>query len=436
MWKRAFLTGVVLCTISSTALAQSTLRVDITQGVGSPLILTVPDAPSGVIAGVADGSDAGTALSSIVRNDLASVGLYRLISSKVDLSAGGAFSLLPFQKLGAQALVVGRASAGGNGLLSFECSLFDVFGTRRELYRRILVTPQQWRRAAHKCADLVFEHTTGDQGHFDTRIVMVAETGPKIVRTTALSAIDYDGANPQQLTQGSQLVAMPRYSPDGRSIAFMAYLGGMPRILVADLTSGQSIPLELPAGVPFAPRFSPDSRKLVLAIAREEDSDIYEIDLASRAIVQLTDDPGMDISPSYSPDGQRIVFESTRSGQQQLYVMNADGGKATRISFGAGRYGSPVWSPRGDFIAFTRVNGNSMQIGVMRSDGTRERILTNGSLDESPSWDLAGRTILFQHGLGGDLPPEIWTVDLTGKVKHRVMAEIGGSDPYWSGARP
>jgi TolB protein len=432
MWIKPCLVFAAL-TVASAVHAQNTLRVDITQGVVSPLILSVPDVPSGPIAGVADGMDAGATLSSIVRNDLASVGIYRLAFSDVDV-VDGTFSLAPFQRLGAQALVVGRAAAVDNGMLSYECSLYDVFGSRREMYRKILVTPPQWRRAAHKCADLVFEHTTGDPGHFDTRIVMVEETGPKVERTTYVAAMDYDGANPQRLTQGAELVAMPRYSPDRRFLAFMAFPGGIPCIVLANLVSGELRRLDLPAGIPFAPRFSPDSRKLLFALAQDEDTDIHLIDLDSHDIVKLTDSPGMDISPSYSPDGKRIVFESTRSGDQQIYVMDADGNNVKRISFGVGRYASPVWSPRGDLIAFTRIVGDRMQIGVMRPDGTRERILTNGMLDESPSWDIAGRTIVFQHAQGREAPPEIWTIDLTGKVRNRVTADRGGSDPDWSGA--
>lgn len=418
------------------AAAADPLHVDITQGIASPLLIAIPDVASGPLSDVAGTEDTGIALSQTVRADLLSTGLYRPVNIGSGLSPEQEVAFMPFARAGAQALVVGRARSAGSGLLSYDCTLYDVFGARAEASQRIVVSAAQWRRAAHKCADMVFAFTTGDPGHFDTRFLFVAEDGQPGEQRSRLVSADYDGANATELTQGRELVAMPRFAPDSRRIIFMSYANDKPGLVLADLRNGQSTVLKLPDGVPSAARFSPDGGTVVFSLARDGDADIYAIDLARGSLRQLTNTAGADTSPSYAPDGKSIVFESDRSGQQQLYVMASDGTGQKRISFGSGAYASPVWSPGADLIAFTHVEGGRLRIGVMKPDGSRPRIITDGPHDEDPSWAVSGRAIAFQRIGGGGLVPALWITDLTGKAQHQVKNESSASDPSWSGKRP
>jgi TolB protein len=418
------------------ATGQGPLHVDITQGIASPLLIAIPDVASGPIPDAPGTEDTGIALSQIVRADLLSTGLYRPVRVEGRLSAEQEVAFAPFAKAGAQALVVGRARSAGSGLLAYDCTLYDVFGARAETSQRIVVSTAQWRRAAHKCADMVFAFTTGDPGHFDTRLLFVAEEGQPPEQHARLVSTDYDGANATELTQGRELVAMPRFARDGHRVVFLSYADPQPKLVLADLGSGQVTPLTLPKGVPSSARFSPDGGTIVFSLARDGDADIYAIDLASGSLRQLTDTAGADTSPSFAPDGKSIVFESDRSGEQQLYVMAADGSGQKRISFGDGGYASPVWNPRDDLIAFTHVEGGRLRIGVMKPDGSRQRIISDGSHDEDPSWAISGRAMAFQRTEGGASLPAIWITDLTGKAQHQVKTEGPASDPSWSGTRP
>lgn len=432
---RLFASMLLLVTTGMPAWGGEPLRVDITQGVTSPLLLSVPEVSSGPLPGVASGEDAGVALARIMRADLTGTALYRLVAVNAPVPSGTP-AMESWQKAGVQALLIGRARLSANGQLAYECTLYDVFDGKAEFSRIITVAPAQWRRAAHKCADMVFERTTGDPGHFDTRIAYVAESGSKVGRVKRLAVMDYDGANQSFLTRGLELVAMPRLAPNGRSIVYMTYVRRQPKIMIQDLVSGAARAVDLPQGTVFAPRFSPDSQTLAFSLGQGGDTDIYTIALGTGAVRRLTAAVGIDTSPSFSPDGSRIVFESSRSGGQQIYVMNADGSGQSRISFGGGRYGSPSWSPRGDLVAFTRIDGSGFRIGVMRPDGSRERLLTDDWQDESPSWAPSGRAIAFLRTRRGDALPEIWTIDLTGKVIRRIPTLDGGADPDWSGVRP
>lgn len=436
---RFFFAGCLAMT-SCPVSAQEPLKVDITQGVSAALSVAVADRSGGSFLGTTKSTvgeaDLGKAIAQVIRDDLATAGYYR-VSSTADADWGqGAGPFVPLQAAGVQLLVVGTVSSSNEAQLAYSCTAYDVYSGMQVASRTFAVLTKQWRRAGHKCADLVFEDTTGDPGHFDTRIAYIAESGPKVGRVKRLAVMDHDGANPVYLTRGLELVAMPRFSPDGRQVVYMTFVERQPALMIYDLVAGKVQTVKVPAGTVFAPRFSPDGRSLVFSLGVSGETDIYILDMASGDVRQLTRTAGIDTSASFSPDGRRIVFESSRSGSQQLYVMAADGSNQARLSFGQGRYGSPSWSPSGDMIAFTHMDGASFRIGVMKADGSRERLITDDWQDESPSWAPSGRAIAFLRTRKGEALPEVWVVEASGRATRRVRTLEGGSDPSWSGPRP
>ena len=285
---------------------------------------------------------------------------------------------------------------------------------------------------------LIYERLTGEKGYFDSRIIYVAETGPKVDRKKRLAVMDQDGYGVKYLTLGNELVLTPRFSPTSQFVTYMSYYKNLPRVYLLNIETGiQDLVGDFP-GMTFAPRFSPDGKKIIMSFAQDGNSDIYTMDIKTRIVEKLTDHPSIDTSPSYSPDGLQIAFNSDRSGFQQIYIMKSDGSNVKRISFGEGLYGTPVWSPRGDLIAFTKLYKNKFYIGVMRSDGSGERLLTENYYQEAPSWAPNGRVLIFYRetptdvtGKGGGA--KLWSIDLTGYNERLILTETDASDPSWSG---
>ncbi|MFT5969505.1 MAG: TolB protein, partial [Yoonia sp.] len=295
-----------------------------------------------------------------------------------------------------------------------------------------------WRRMAHKVSDAAYSRITGEGGYFDSRVVFVAEAGPKDNRAKRLAIMDYDGANVQFLTDSSALVLAPRFSPSGDRVLYTSYESGFPRINVLDVASVGRRQLETAEGeMAFSPRFSRDGGQVIYSLANGGNTDLYRTDLGSGTHTRLTSAPSIETAPSFSPDGSQIVFESDRSGAPQMYIMSANGGDAQRISFGEGRYGTPVWSPRGDLIAFTKQNAGRFHIGVMRTDGSEERLLTASPLDEGPTWSPNGRVIMFfRETLGANGTSSLYSVDVSGRNLQAVAVQGGASDPTWGPLQP
>ena len=424
-----------LFTVFSAPQAKAALEIDITQGNLEPMPIAVPD----FIGASPTEQSIGKDVVGVVRANLARSALFRPIEQTAYIQKITDINVPPryadWKIIKSQALVTGRAIQDGPGRLKVEFRLWDVFGEEQMLGLEFTTTPENWRRIAHKVSDAIYERLTGEKGYFDTRVVFVHESGPKVARVKRLAIMDQDGANPAFLTNGSYLVITPRFSPSAQQITYMSYEGGRARVFLYNIDTGRKEVLTDTAGMTFAPRFTPDGGSVLLSLERYGDSDVYIMNLAQRSLKKLTDDPAIDTSPSGSPDGRQIVFNSDRGGTPQLYTMNADGSGVKRITFGDGRYLTPVWSPRGDLIAFTKQKGGRFYIGVIKPDGSGERLLTESDLDEGPTWSPNGRVIMFfREALGGD--PQLWSVDLTGKNLRQIPTPGAASDPAWSPLLP
>lgn len=414
------------------------LRLTITDGVIEPLPFAVPSFE----AENAEAAQVAADITRLVAADLTGTGLFREIPSSAFIAQDASFSqpvtYPDWRAINAQALIKGAVAVSGQNL-TVKFRLYDVFsGAELGGGLQFAGTVPGWRRMAHKVADAAYSRITGEGGYFDSRVVYVAEAGPKDNRAKRLAIMDYDGANVQFLTDSSAIVLAPRFSPTGDRVLYTSYESGFPRINVLDVANVGRRQLTTAQGeMAFSPRFSRDGAQVIYSLANGGNTDLYRTDLASGAHTRLTSAPSIETAPSFSPDGSQIVFESDRSGAPQLYIMSANGGDAQRISFGDGRYGTPVWSPRGDLIAFTKQNAGRFHIGVMRTDGSEERLLTASPLDEGPTWSPNGRVIMFfRETLGADGTSSLYSVDVSGRNLQAVPVQGGASDPTWGPLQP
>ena len=435
---------IILTALLAAAPAGAVIRVDINSGVAQPLPIAVPAFATPAAASTAAGSTAalGAQVAQVIAADLGSSGLFRPIdpvayTTNVTMADTTAPQYASWRTVAAQALITGSVTANTDGGITLACYAYDVFAGQELARQGFVTTAANWRRAAHKCADLVYSRLTGESGYFDSRIVYVSETGPKTKRIKRLAVMDQDGAGHRFLTNGQNLVLTPRFAPNQQTITYMSFQGNRPRVWVYTIGSGKQEAVGDFPNMSFAPRFAPDGSNLVFSMAIGGNTDVYRLDLGSRKLARLTTGPGIDTAPSYSPDGSRIVFESDRGGTQQLYTMSAGGDGQTRISFGSGRYATPVWSPRGDLIAFTRLGGGQFRIGVMKPDGGGERLLTNAYQDEGPTWSPNGRVVLFFRSLAGRAgTANLYSVDLSGQNERKLRTPLDASDPAWSPLLP
>ncbi|MEM9898378.1 MAG: Tol-Pal system beta propeller repeat protein TolB [Pseudomonadota bacterium] len=430
---------VLFASMVLVAPAQARVRIDITQGNIEPMPIAIPTFINGEDE---ESRQISRELTDVLVADLERSGLFRVIDERAYVENLESVNVRPrfvdWRVINSQVLVAGEVVVGSDGRISVATRIWDVYADEQLAGVSFKTPADNWRRAAHKVADKVYEALTGEKGYFDTRVVFVHETGPKENRRKQLMIMDQDGENPVPLTDGLNYnVLTPRFSPTQQMITYMALFEERAgQIYLFNIETGEQEQLGTFRGMTFAPRFSPDGSEVLMAIERNGNSDIFRMRLSDRKITRLTDNVGIDVSPTMSPDGGRIAFTSDRGGSPQIYVMNADGSGQRRITFGEGRYETPVWSPRGDLIAFTRQYKGRFFIGVIRPDGKGERLLTESYLDEGPTWSPNGRVLMFFREPRPGAGPSLWSVDLTGRNLRRVRTPAAASDPAWSPLLP
>jgi TolB protein len=439
--KKIILTFIVYFFVINKSFAL--IEVDITRGNLDPLPIAVSplhvDVNSQKLQDIKI-KELGENISKIIENNFRGTGLFNPLKKEAFVQKPDIAHLKPrfedWRLIKAQALVTGKLLIKGDKL-KVEFRLWDLAAAQEMTALAFTTTPSNWRRVAHIISDKIYERLTGEEGYFDTRIIYVAESGPKNLRIKKLAIMDQDGFNTKYLTLGNELVLTPRFNPTNQMVTYMSYFRNMPRVYLLDIETGtQEVVGNFP-GMTFAPRFSPNGKKIVMSFAKDGNSDIYTMDLETRVVERITNHSSIDTSPSFSPDGKFIAFNSDRSGLQQLYVMRSDGSGVKRITFGNGIYGTPVWSPRGDLIAFTKMRKGRFYIGVMRTDGTGERLLTENFYQEAPSWSPNGRVLVFYRETkagpkGEGFTAKLWSIDITGYNERQLLTKTDASDPSWS----
>lgn len=438
--RRVFL---LLCLLVTTASAEM-LKLTVTQGHADPMPIAIAAFEGNTPAE----QEMGEKITAIIKADLESTGLFRIIPPESFIEQKVPFNVVPrFQDwkiIKAQALVNGYVKFTKKGHIAVGARLWDVFSETemKDAASAFQTEEKFWRRMAHIIADMIYKRLTGEEGYFDTRVVYVNKAHMEGKNLARLAIMDQDGANHKILTNGEEPVISPRFAPSMQKIAYMTFVGGeIPKVFVLDLETGKQQLVGTFPGLTFAPRFSPQSDKLVMSQALRGSSSLYEITLKTGKVVQLTNVRAIDTSPAYSPDGKKIVFNSDRSGGQHLYTMDEDGSNVKRISFGQGRYATPVWSPRGDLIAFTKIYKGQFYIGVMKTDGSDERLIATGYLVEGPTWAPNGRTLLFwredkPHKASKYPPSQLYAIDITGNNERVIKTPGDATHPAWSPPLP
>ena len=207
----------------------------------------------------------GEEISLIIEKNFRNTGLFNPLKKDAFVQKPDIAHLKPrfedWRLIKAQALVTGKLLIKGEKL-KVEFRLWDLAAAQEMTALAFTTTPSNWRRVAHIISDKIYERLTGEEGYFDTRIIYVAESGPKNQRVKKLAIMDQDGFNTKYLTLGNELVLTPRFNPTNQMVTYMSYFRNMPRVYLLDIETGtQEVVGNFP-GMTFAPRFSPDGKKL------------------------------------------------------------------------------------------------------------------------------------------------------------------------------
>ena len=379
--------------------------------------------------------DDASGISDIINFDLARSGYFQPLRAESMLSLPTAAEQVFFRDwriLGIEYLVIGRVVGGLLSDPRVLYEVYDVYNERRMLSKELFVSESKWRDAAHLISDQVFEVITGIKGAFSTHLayILALNLGSPSARYN-LELADSDGQGSRTLFSSDQPLMSVSWSPDGKTIAYVSFENGRPSIILQNIATGSRERIAEFKGINGSPVFSPDGQRLAMVLSRDGNPEIYVMRLSDGRLRRVTRHHAIDTEPSWAPEGDHIIFTSDRGGQPQIYQVDLNTNYVERLTFRGSYNALPRLLPDGQHMVYVHRTNGLFHIAKQSLDGENFDILTQTTLDESPSIAPNGTMLIYatqDQGRG-----ILSVVSMDGRVKYRLPSISGDvREPAWS----
>lgn len=402
----------------------------------------------------------GVQIYETTKNNLEASALFQFIDpnayledvSKVGLrpapAATNGFDFKKWATINTEFLIRGGYNVIGENI-TFEVYLYYVPQAKLILGKKYSGDRQQVRDIAHSFSDDLIEALTGKKSIFKTKIVASIDNGPKTHKEIYI--MDWDSHNKQKITSHKSIAISPAWGPDGKKVAYTAYIEhapkGQPRqrnadLFIYELDTQKRWLVSYRKGINSGAAFLKDGEHMLLTISKGGNPDIYKMTTKGTNLKNLTNGPhgAMNVEPAVSPDGKTIAFSSSRGGKIRLYTMNSNGSNVKLVS-SVGKYNAtPTWSDDGNMIAFAGYDSKKQAFDIFVTDKsgfTIKRLTSakkaNGKWadNEDPTFSPDGRHIMFVSNRTGK--KQLYLISPDGKNERRITYDnYNYSKPKWS----
>lgn len=401
-------------------------------------VISLCDAPSGVMVGGGTWSDDGTIV--FASRDSQGGNLMRVSSE------GGAVESVPSPPddhsipRWPQILPGGRAilstGTGANGSYSDGNLLVQL---KDGAERKVVLRGGYYGRYVASGHLLYIHDGTLFAAPFDLDRLEV--TGQSVPVVEAVAALGVTGGAQYSVSSSGALVYLPGTSATGVPVYWLD-------------REGHTTPLRAAPAEWFNARFAPDGQRIALQIYNGKTIEIWSYEWTRDALTRVTADGGNKTDPVWTPDGRRLTFASDsadtsttnlRLRKRNLYWQSADGtGEAGRLTDSANHQLPGSWHPSGRFLVFEEEkDSKSRDVMILPLEGDAAAGWTPGkprpfasgpATKHEPKFSPDGRWIAYTSDESGR--DEVYVRPFPGPGGKWQISGGGGHFPIWSPTKP
>jgi Tol biopolymer transport system component/DNA-binding winged helix-turn-helix (wHTH) protein len=245
-----------------------------------------------------------------------------------------------------------------------------------------------------------------------------------------LYILDLQTLNARRLTHDNVTMAGVDWMPDGRHLVFASTRGfGGRHLWIIPASGGTPQLFEAGLGIAEHPSIARHGKTRIVWALAPMDASIWRVPGPlgdpNTPAVRVDQSTAKDFYAQFSPDGRQIAFVSTRSGVHELWIVDADGSNLRQLTF----MKRPMtigagWSPDGQWLTFAAVANGNFNIHIVQAAGGFPRQVTNEADDHlSPSFARDGRSIYFYSRRTGR--DEVWKVPVSGGPSVQITRNGG-----------
>jgi tricorn protease len=242
---------------------------------------------------------------------------------------------------------------------------------------------------------------------------------------------DEDGKNIKRITANKARDVYPRFSPDGKWIAFSSDRNGNFDVFIVASEGGNPRQLTFHSADDTVLGWSPDSREVLFASSRGDDFMAKLYTVSTEGGMERNAGADMGVNACYSPDGRKLAIN--RKGQvywrkyyrgamnTDITVMDIASKKFIDLTDFDGIDSWPMWSTDGYiyFVSDREGNGLTNIWRVAEAGGKADRVTSFKAGDvRFPAISADGKVIVFEHDFG------VWKLDIANRKTAPIKLDI------------
>ena len=244
------------------------------------------------------------------------------------------------------------------------------------------------------------------------------------------------GATRRVGTTGDWFDEEPRWSPDGKRIAFGSTRGqkGNIDIFVMDADGSNAIRMTNHAAPEQGPVWAADGQSLYFTGERDGRGEIYRVWLADKRVDRITAGIDRAIMPATSPDGRYLAYAAQTIMNFQIMLRDLTTGTTQQVSSGGGSC-RPSFSPDSKELAFVKIAQEPSRLEAVRETGGRILLEDKRLWSYYPDYSPDGRHLAFsvspEHHQGEDWDLAIMDLQKPGQFTRLTVGPGNDRVPDW-----